>query len=203
MKYTISKHIYLISLALLCCFIYKPISAHDYLLEFKGAYFLSTDPLFKQIFCNGSALCGPEFTFQVCRNWYGFVSADFFSKCGTSVGLNSTTKIQLVPLGLGAKYFVPYCYGDFYLGLGFQPTYLKTINNYPFVAQCTSQWGFGGIAKVGSYINLPCNFFLDLFVDYSFVWTNCNNQACNTGFVVPLKSNLSGAIFGAGLGYRF
>lgn len=177
-----------------------PLLARDVLLEFKAAYFLFTDPCVKSIYGNGGALYGPEITFLLGKNWYGFASADFLSKKGHSVGLHNATKMDIVPLGVGLKYFVPFCYGDFYLGLGFQPVHLKTINCSPYVAEVTSKWGFGGIAKIGSYFDLPHNFFIDLFFDYSFVKVDC--QKCAPG-VIPLKANLSGCIFGAGLGYRF
>lgn len=176
--------------------------ARDILLEFKAAYFWPQDSCVRSIYGNGGALYGPEVTFGLCEetNWYGFASIDFFNKSGRSVGLCDVTKIRVMPVALGAKYFVPFCYGDFYVGLGFQPTHLKTINCSEFVAQTTSKWGFGGIAKVGSYFDLPCNFFVDLFLDYSFVKVGCTNCAVDT---VPLKANLSGVIFGAGIGYRF
>jgi len=182
------------------------LSARDILLEFKGAYFLATEHLFREIYGNGGALYGPEVTFQLCDddNWYGFASIDFFQKDGHSLGLCDATKARIMPLALGLKYFVPFCYGDFYIGLGFQPTHLKTINCSPFVAECTSQWGFGGIAKIGTYFDLPCNFLIDIFIDYSFVKVDCNKK-CQppAGPVTSTKADISGVIFGAGLGYRF
>ena len=181
--------------------------ARDIILEFKAAYFLPTNHDFRRIY-SGSALYGPELTVQICdeSNWYAFASLDYFQKKGRSCGLCSKTKVSLLPLGLGVKYFVPTCYekADFYLGLGFQPEWVRTKDCSPFVIPKLSRWGFGGIAKAGMYCHLPCNFLIDIFVDYSFVWAPKHGscKSC-TGPVVPLKANLGGAIFGLGLGYKF
>ncbi|MFA6066740.1 MAG: hypothetical protein WC707_06180 [Candidatus Babeliaceae bacterium] len=182
-------------------FIY-PLLCRDVLVEFKTAYFLPTDSCVRAIYGKGGALYGPEATFQLCENdnWYGFASVDFLSKKGHSVGLCEPTKMYIAPLALGVKYFVPFCYGDFYAGLGFQALHLKTVNCSSHVAQITSKWGFGGIAKIGAYCELPCNYFVDLFFDYSFAKVGCDKCSTST---VPLKVSMNGAIFGIGLGYRF
>lgn len=202
MKFFQSRTIFLISLLS-----FLSSEAREVIFEFKGAYFLPTNHDFKRIF-NGSALYGPELTVQLYneKNWYAFASLDFYQKKGKSCGLCSPTKLTLIPLGLGVKYFFPTCYEqvDFYLGLGFQPEWAHTKDCSPFVNKKISRWGFGGIGKAGMFCNLPCNFLIDIFVDYSFVWTS-KGDSCKscTGPVVPLRANLSGAIFGFGVGYRF
>lgn len=189
-------------------FLITPLCARDVILEFKAAYFLPTDSVFKHIYHNGSALWGPELTVQLCenKNWYGFASIDYFQKHGRSLGLCDATKVSLLPLGVGLKYFVPvWCdRADFYLGLGFQPVYVRTKNCAELVSTKQSRWGFGGIAKAGTYWYLPCNFVIDLFVDYSFVKVGCKNSCTSSaGTVTSRKANVSGAIFGGGIGYRF
>lgn len=188
------------SLLALLLFACAPLVSSDVLVEFKAAYFMPTDSDVKKIYGKGGALFGPEVTFRVYENWYGFASIDFLTKKGHSLGLCDRTTMSLMPLGIGVKYLIPFCYGDFYMGLGFQPLRLKTVNCSPDVDQTTTNWGFGGIAKIGSYFTLPDNYFIDLFIDYSFVKVGC--KKCSP-LVVPLKANLNGAIFGAGLGYRF
>lgn len=192
---------------LVSLFFMMPLFGRDVILEFKAAYFLPTNSDFRHIY-HGSALYGPELTVQLCnaRNWYAFASIDYFQKKGRSCGLGDCTKVSLLPLGIGLKYFIPTCYdkADFYVGLGFQPEWVRTKDSSAFVVPKLSRWAFGGIAKTGMYCHLPCNFLIDLFVDYSFAWVpkgdNC--KAC-TGSVVPLRANVSGAVFGVGLGYRF
>lgn len=196
------------SLCALLLFVHVPLMCRNVLLEFKAAYFLPTNSVFKHIYQNGSALCGPELTVQLCnnKNWYGFASFDYFQKKGRSLGLCDRTKVSLLPFGIGLKYFVPMvgdC-ADFYLGLGFQPVYVHTKDCLPSVVLKQSHWGFGGIAKIGTYVYLPHNFLLDFFIDYSFVKVGCKNTCqTSTGMVIPTKADVSGALFGGGLGYRF
>lgn len=193
-------------LGTLFCTVYP--NARDIILEFKAAYFLPTNSLFKKIFHNGGALFGPELTVQLlCGNkhWYGFASVDYFHKKGKSLGLSNPTSVTLVPLGFGLKYFYPvWCDRiNLYAGLGFQPVYAHTKNDSPYVLPKQTQWGFGGIVKGGSYIDLSCNFLLDLFIGYSFVTTSRNKKCCISPLITTLNAHVSGAIFGGGLAYCF
>lgn len=179
-----------------------PLISKDILLEFKGSFYLPTNAHVRHMYSNGGGLYGPEVTFQLGqdRDWYGFASADFLKKKGHSLGLCEPTTLYLVPLALGVKYFVPFVYGDLYVGLGFQPLHVKTVNCIADTVERTSKWGFGGIAKTGAYFDLPRNFLIDIFIDYSFVKVG-GGPCC--GSVIPVKANMGGVIFGAGLGYRF
>lgn len=191
----------IVGIVLLC--VQATLVSRDILLEWKTAYFLPTDSYVKDIYGKGTVYYGPEATFLLSdkHNWYGFASVDFLSKKGRSLGLSNYTKMNIVALGFGLKYFVPFCYGDFYAGLGVQPLHLKTINCFSDTVNKTSKWGVGGSAKIGSYIDLPRNLFVDLFVDYSFVKVGCDS--CCTSTFIPLRANMSGCLFGIGLGYRF
>jgi outer membrane protein W len=182
-----------------------PIAGRSIILEFKGAYFLSTDSAFKNIYGNGGALAGPELTVQLCEenNLCVFASVDYFKKKGHSIGLCNKTTVEMIPVGLGFKYVIPtFDHTDFYVGLGLEAMNLRTTNCSDFVVFNQSQWGFGGIAKVGAYYYLPCNLLLDFFIDYSFVRVGSDNCNCLPG-LLPIKANVSGAIFGIGLGYNF
>lgn len=201
----LSKSIRAVVIVLL--FVSSAVDARDILLEFKGAYFLATDCVFKNIYDKGGALYGPEVTFQLgeSNQWYGFASIDYFKKDGNSIGLSTPTKVELIPLGIGVKYMQPSHCGryNFYLGLGFQPVHTKVTNCSPYVPATQTKWGFGGIAKTGVYVDLTHNFLLDLFIDYSFVKVNFDAAQIPAGPVTPFKTDISGAIFGVGLGYRF
>ncbi len=172
----------------------------DVLLEFKAAYFLPTSHLFKEIY-HGSAIYGPEATVQICDQWYGFFSADFFNKKGYSIGLSTPTKVSLVNIGIGLKYFVPFCYGDFYVGLGAMPTRLHTHDESPYVIPYRTNWGCGGIAKIGAYFDVTDCFVFDLFFNYSFVKIGFSNPPAAP--TVSNNARVNGCWFGAGLAYRF
>ncbi len=196
-----TKKLYLGFLVLASCFNLQ--SNRDVMLEFKAAYFQPINCTFKNIY-GGGAIFGPELTFKIFRGIHGFVSYDYFTKNGNSLGLNSPTKATMQVLATGLKFMG--CVSEharLYAGLGFEPIYLYTKNCSPYVQQVTKKWGFGGIAKFGAYIDLPHNVVLDLFADYSFVKvspTCCSNP---NFYVQQTKADLSGFIFGAGLGYRF
>ena len=192
----------------------------DILLEFKAAAFLPSDCLFKKIYDSCAALYDLELTFELVedKNWFMFLSLAYTSKQGHSVGFCTPTTVQIVPFGLGFKYFFPCSRGDFYVGLGVQPAYLGTNNCSEFVCKHTSDWGVGGVSKIGFNFDLPKNWFCDLFFDYSFVrvgkcTSDCSSanscsesSACcdsSSNFVVPLKADISGAILGLGFGYKF
>lgn len=183
------------------------ILSRDVILEFKGAYFHGTSSRFKKIY-SGGALFGPELTVQFCdcSNWYGFLSVDYLSKNGHSIGLQSPTRVTLLPIGIGVKYFTQFtCWecADFYIGLGFQPLRVHTHDKSGFVIPKLTKWGMGGIVKTGAYIDLSGNFLLDIFVDYSFARVKNHETQAPTGPVIPLNASVNGVIFGAGLGYRF
>lgn len=184
----------------LLCLAISTIHAHDILIEGKGAYFLPTNNLFKKIY-SGNGIYGAEVTGKLWCNWYGFTSADFFRAEGKSIGLCNRTNIDLVNLAVGLKYLMPFCYGDFYLGLGALPVYLKTQDCSPFVVKKHTKWGCGGIVKAGVYIDLACNIFLDLFVNYSFA--KLKFKCCPSACTLLHSAKVDGAWFGAALGYRF
>lgn len=176
-------------------------AAHDVIVEAKAAYFLPTNSRFRDIYGNGSGQYGAEVTCKIFRQLYGFASADFFNKKGKSVNFCSPTTVNIINLGIGLKYLFPFCVGDFYLGLGALPTRLHTTDCSPYVVKNRTKWGCGGIAKIGTYFNLPKSFVVDLFVDYSFVKIPFN--CCSKLNLEGHSARANGASFGAGLGYRF
>jgi outer membrane protein W len=172
-------------------------SDRDILVEFKGSIFVPSNENFDNNFGNCGDF-GLELTGNMFDRLYAFASADFIVKDGSTVELTSFTKINIVNLGLGVKYFVPFNHGDFYVGLGIEPTYVGIKNQIPHLLEQQS-WICGGIAKAGLIIDLPCSLFLDFFIDYSFAKANFYNSTP----VQMTTTYLNGALFGIGLGYRF
>lgn len=184
------------------------VHARDVIFEFKTAYFRPTNNYFKQIYGNSGALFGPELSVQICdnnSNWYGFFSIDYLAKKGHSIGLCNKTRVSLLPIAIGVKYFTPsYCQKfDFYLGGGLQPTRVHTNDCSPYVPEKQTEWALGGIFKAGAYIPVYQCFMLDLFIGYSLVRVGCKDSGCSGLFTIPLKANVSGLLIGAGFGYRF
>ncbi len=194
---SLKKSLYVIALTAICT---NMLVSHDILVEGKVAAYLPTDATVQDIY-GTSGEFGFEITGEIVPHVYGFASFDFISKSGTTEIFETPTKMYTSNFGIGLKYFMPTNWGDFYLGVGAQPTYLQTLNQSQFVNAITHNWSFGGIAKVGAIVNLPDSFFLDFFIDYSFVHFDfiqpLNNRVQSTSAV------LNGALFGMGFGYRF
>ena len=180
--------------------------ARDVILEFKGAYFLPTGRVFKDIF-NRSALYGPELTVQVCNesSWYAFAAVDYFKTKGCSLCLASPTKVTLLPVTFGIKYFVPVGFQclDPYVGLGCNAMRVRTEDCYLNNKTTITKWGFGGIVKAGVYCYLPHNFVLDFFINYDFLTAGKNGCCASNPAIQFRRAHLNGVQFGAGLGYRF
>lgn len=178
--------------------------SNDAILEFKGAGFFPANNTFKEIYGNGGTY-GAEGTFDLnFKNLYGFASINFLHAKGLSVGTCDATKANLIELGIGLKYLIPFYYGDFYAGLGLQPIRVATKDYSEFVNYKSTKWCLGAVTKLGVFFDLPRNFVCDLFFDYSFVRAKFTRTQSPTGYVQPNKKTcLSGAIFGLGLGYRF
>lgn len=174
-----------------------PVVAHDVLLEVKGAAFLPTSEIFRDMYhyCGnfgGEATVGSGFD-----HVYGFGSIDFLVKHGNTVELNNPTKMTIVNFALGLKYFVPFEHGDFYLGVGVQPTHLTTFDRISAeLLVLQSQWSCGGIAKMGVIFDLPHSLFVDLYFDYSFV--KFDNFGVDAG-----QTPVNAGLLGVGIGYRF
>jgi len=181
-----------IKLAMLISCIFISASAHDVLLEVKGAAFVPTSELFKNIY----GTCGDfgvELTAgELFKNLYSFGSIDFYLKDGITSELESTTRVTMLNFALGLKYFVPFHQGDFYIGLGVEPSRMTTQDENSLTLQDV-QWGCGGIAKVGVLVDLPHSLFTDIFFNYSFVNFNGTEQS----------TPVNGCLFGIGFGYRF
>jgi len=188
------------------------LQARDVWVEAKAGYCFVTNDVTEDIYGRGSGVYGAELTGRLwCEgNWYGWMSADYFTKKGhveDPVAGNYQTKMTLVPLGFGLKYSQSWgcwdCWsGNWYLGAGVLAAYVKEHVHSPYVIPERSKWGAGGIVKGGCLIDLSCCVFLDLWLDYSFIKMHFHDSTIPP-VVQGRKANVSGCGIGAGLGYRF
>lgn len=176
----------------------------DIIVEFRAGYFRPTNKVFKDIY-KGGAIFGPEVTFGILQGLYGFINVNYFPKKGHSIGLNNTTFLNLLAFGCGLKaMFEVSDLARFYLGIGIEPILMHTKDLSPYVIERRSKLGFGGIAKAGAYINLPSDFILDLFIDYSFAKIpKSHHPETSIGYIEQRSADVSGIIFGGGIGYHF
>jgi hypothetical protein len=190
--------------ALILATLFSSLQAVDTLVEAKAAYFYPTSHEFREIYSDGG-IYGLEVSCQAWRGFYPWFSASIVHKSGHSITTSplvssDSTRITLVPLGLGLKYLYPINFVDLYAGVGILGTYVHIKDNSPFVIRSSSKWGVGGIAKIGAIFNYK-SFFVDLFSDYSYTKVDFHNT--NHGQVVRHRANISDWSIGAGIGYRF
>lgn len=166
--------------------------------EIKAGYFFPTSSDFRDIYC-GTGM----YSFELTTSGWGclrpFASVGYAYTSGKS-NLGTHTNVTLVPINAGLKAMT--CWGctEPYIGLGVEGMYLKTKDKSSFVEQQRSNWGVGGVAKAGFWTCLPCDWFLDAFVDFHFAWIDFKN---GTPLTIGLNANVSGLAFGLGIGKSF
>lgn len=183
--------------ALICM---QSLSAHNSMIEFRGAGFIPTSNVYKHIYHSSGAF-GAELTTHLWDCIYGFFSFDYTSKHGRSIGGDTKTKVNFLPLSFGLKYLHPFCYGDLYIGGGAVAARVHTHDYSPFVAPTYTHWGWGGTIKAGCLIDVTECAFLDIFVNYVSIKSSSHNTFNN--LVVPQTVKVAGVFIGAGIGYRF
>lgn len=193
------KRILIAALALLT-WLTPQVNASDILFEGKVGYFHPTGGTLNNIY-GGGGIYGGELTVPVCDGIAAWAGASYFSQHGHSLGLRNSTRVQLVPVTFGLKYFIPFdCY-DVYIGAGMERVYLWTHDHSDFVRKHTRKSGLGGVFKLGAIVFVCPEVFFDFFFDYSLCRIHFHDKI--DGTVYPAKADVSGMSVGIGVGYRF
>lgn len=180
-----------------CCF---DSCCIDILLEFRAAYFHPTGSRFDDIY-GGSGIYNLELSVQTWCDLYTWLSVGYLRESGRSLGLKTKTTFQMVPLGIGLKYlFTCSCFNP-YVGAGLGVTWMDVDNKTKF-AHDVDKWGVGGVFKVGSLWNFCDCWFLDIFIDYTYMCIDFHGTKSDP-FVFRNDADISGFSFGGGIGYRF
>lgn len=176
-------------------------SGCEVLLEARVSYFHPTDSRYRRIY-GGAPFYNVELSVESYCNFYPWLSVGYLYDCGHSIGKRNRTKIDLVPMSLGLKYL--FCCDCFrpYLGAGLGVTYLKTEDHSKFVIKNRSNWGAGGVFKLGLIYDWTSCFFIDLFIDYTYMKIDFGSGH-HKKRIYGHDADVSGFFFGAGLGYSF
>lgn len=128
--------------------------------EGKVAFFYPEDSRFRHIYSD-APLYSVEVTADFSNCFAAWGSVGYVSAHGSSIGLDTSTTINLLPIALGLKCFYKVRDADRYAGLGGQFTRLHIRDHSEDVIQRLSHWGWGwgGIAKLGCLYNLRSNVF--------------------------------------------
>lgn len=181
-------------------------------IEFRTSFFYPTSSNFRKIFSDGGTdyqLTGSlpifrqESAYAKGINLWGGV--DYFSKTGRSAGLENKTRIQMMPVTLGLKYFSP-AIGEtlpfsFYAAAGMKYYFIHTHNSGIGIKKAISRNGMGGVVEAGCLTFFDDHLFLDLFVSYSF--KSFYPPSLSNPAVQGIKMDVSGINVGTGIGYHF
>jgi outer membrane protein W len=182
------------------------LQAQSLLVEAKAGYFVPFSNSFDRIY-GGGGIYGLEATLPFSCHSGGalWVSASYFGESGTASSLGDvdsfSTTVDIVPLGLGFKYFFNAYKFRVYLGIGGLATYLHTRDDSPFVIRNTTAWGTGIIGKAGLLYCFGRHFFVDIFSDVNYTRITFDRNPDDA--IIRFDVNLSGWTTGVGLGYKF
>jgi hypothetical protein len=163
-------------------------------LEFRVAAFFHSSKLFRHIYGNSSACYQVEANVKIAEGFSFWTNVDWFSKHGHSIGLRNGTRVNIVNVGVGVKYFFKNCSCVLpYVGLGMCVGSIWVRNHSQFVDDA-SKAVVGGVAKAGLYYPLNKYVFLDAFVDYNYQPVHFSRHHC---------VDIGGVKTGLGIGTHF
>lgn len=169
-------------------------------VEGRVGFFIPLGKRFRSIYSEVECLWGLEANYELCDCLAGWFSVSYLGDRGRSLGLSNPTRVSLVPVAAGLKYFIPCECAKFYLGGGFQYTRLHTMDDSPFVIHKVNHWDWGLMAKAGAIVPVSDSFYLDFFTDYSYLMMDFRKT--KHGAVYRHRPNLSSVNFGIGIGYK-
>jgi len=157
-------------------------------LEIKGAYFQPTENVFKEIYGNGRTY-GVELGIRIWDGFALWASGDYFNATGKLTFTREETKIQIIAVCGGVKYYFLSGRISPYVGLG--------IGHFAYKEESpigkVKKGNLGYIGKAGISFNIVSGLILDIQVDYSY----CQVKPAE------VKANLGGLQAGIGLGVVF
>ncbi|MBU4203905.1 MAG: hypothetical protein KKD59_08160 [Acidobacteria bacterium] len=156
--------------------------------EVKGNYFIPSEQAFKDIYGGGFAF-GAEVSFKIWNNLHFWADGRFLSRKGELTFTKEETKLQIIPIGFGLKYFLTAGTLQFYGGIGGGYFIFKESN----VIGDVSKDGFGFITRIGVLFQVTDSFFFDLFGNYS----NCKMHPAD------FSIDIGGIEAGIGAGFKF
>jgi len=157
-------------------------------LEVKGAYFQPTEKVFKEIYGNGQTY-GLELGIRIWGGLAVWASGDYFTATGKLTFTGEVTKIRIIPVCGGGKYYFLSGRISPYVGLGVG--YFAYKEESPIGK--VEKGNLGYIGKAGISFNISSGIIIDIQADYS----HCQVKPAE------VKANLGGLQAGIGLGVVF
>ncbi len=177
-------------LAVLAAVFSLPPSARTQVLSIqaRGSYFSPSDAFFREIYGYGITW-GGELGFGFGGPLAGWAGGDYFVQKGKLPFTEDETKIRIVPLSAGIKYFLGFGRWRPYVGGGIAYFQFRETNSIGTV----EKGGIGFLGRGGIVLKLGTTFFLDL----QGSWSSCRVKP------LEVEANLGGLSLGLGLGFEF
>lgn len=156
-----------------------------------------------------------EVSRTVFCDWDLFFDIDYMTQSGKLPRLHRSTDLNIVPLSLGMRYYIPvYTNTWWYVGGGGCYTFTQIHNNTDCLKKNMKKWAFGGVFKTGLkyYLNdsLYANFFVDYFYQHCHLtksdrrFRNSCSFASGSNYVIGKDMlNVGGLKIGGALGWAF
>jgi hypothetical protein len=157
-------------------------------IEARSSYFSPSDAVFRDVYGYGITW-GGELGFVLSGRLAGWAGGDYFVQTGKLPYTEDETKIRIVPLTAGVKYFLALGRWRPYLGAGLAYFQYRETNSIGTV----EKGGLGIIGRGGLLVKLGTTFFLDLQGSLS----SCRVQP------LDVEANLGGLSLGLGIGFEF
>lgn len=157
-------------------------------IQARGAYFSPTDKAFREIYGYGMSW-GGELSFAISERGAIWAGGDYYSKVGKLGFTGDETKIRIVPLAAGVKYYFSGGRLRPYAGAGVAYFQYKETNSIGTI----EKGDVGLVARAGLLVMLGPTFFMDVQAG----WSTCSVEPAE------VKANLGGLSLGLGLGFEF
>jgi hypothetical protein len=172
--------------------------------EVKPGFYYFTKQTMRQFYGDGGFTIRAELAYKAYGPLFAYLDGGYFQKDGKAIGtlLNTNIKIGTITMGIKGVYS-PFDAVSLYAGLGPRLFMLMVDNDSPFVRGDDNAFGIGGGFAAGAWVYpLPSyrNFFLDLFVDYSWKKLKIDEDEISS---YDYDIDISGVSVGAGLGLKF
>lgn len=186
---------------LLITFILSFGNLYGYDFEVRAACLIPQENRYRHVYGKSIMDWEMEMSTPICKDFAGWTNLSYYTKKGHFTYLKESTSVINWALNLGVKgYFCRSgCFSP-YLGCGLGPAYVRFRDNSFYVKQKINLWGVALLAKSGIEMEIDCNFFLDVFVDYSF---NTFSKPHAMKGITTNGTNTGGVKMGMGLGYRW
>lgn len=186
----------------------------DLSVEGKVAYFRPCSKRVRDIYGSGWADYQLEISKGIFCDWKIWAGVNGFSRKGESLGFHDHTRLQLIPVNVGLKYYFP-CPDNFkiYLGGAVSYSFLSIRDHTEYLHRRTEKSDWGGLVQAGITYNYFECAYVSIFADYFYQKFDFHSNHISSGYgseyyyesgyIERRRLDMCGYKLGVGLGYTF